>query len=263
MEKYMLSRIAPSGVIAKNLDSKIFNVKRSYLSNLSKVIELLEADEISVSEVHSSAKETAIKLYPLMRMLSYVPNYAKIKIFRQIMIIVSKERSLLNSKLSIDDNGREINSLVSMYFTPTVFMYMVSYSKYLGFNPILLTSAYFAPILEEVGKFVGQNDFMTNNLYMSYRNSFSKLFLDLYVGWYKYNISDLSLSIKIMYHTYIKLFKDREILSISKIDQYAQDNTFIKDITIAYLSILFPGFIPETLDHIFKLGTIFENFIDE
>ena len=262
MEKFMLSRIAPSGVIAKNLDSKIFNVKRSYLSNLSKVIELLEADEISVDIIHSSAQETAIKLYPLMRMLSYIPNSSKIKIFRQIMIIVSKERSLLNSKLFIpDDSGREINSLVSMYFTPTVFMYTINYSKYLGFNPILLTSAYFAPILEEVGKFVGQNNFMMNNLYMSYRNSFSKLFLDLYVGWYKYNISDLSLSIKMLYNTYVKLFKDKEILSVSRIDQYAQDDNFIKDITIAYLSILFPGFIPETTEHIFKLGTIFEKFI--
>ena len=60
MEKYMLSRIAPSGVIAKNLDSKIFNVKRSYLSNLSKVIEYDDNTDLS-GELACAAGNCEIK----------------------------------------------------------------------------------------------------------------------------------------------------------------------------------------------------------
>ena len=253
----MVPKITISGSLSKNLGSRIFSVKKSYLLNLSKTVELLESNELSISEIHHSAKETASKLYPLMRMLFYSDEQNKIKIFRQMMIIVSKERSSLNSRLSVGVERRDLDSLISMYFTPVVFMYTIEFSKYINFHPTILVSAYFAPILEEVGKFV-DNNFATNNFYMNYRNNLKMLFLDLYIGWYKYRISNLELSIKILYNTYIKLLNDPEILTISRMDQYSQDENFIKNITLTYLSILFSGFIPETLDQIFKLGSIFE-----
>lgn len=262
MNNLTVSKLTISGTLAENMESKIFILKKSYLFNLTKILDSLENNDISVYEIHAIAKDTAHKLYPLIRMLFNLDNSNRIKIFRQIMIIVSKERLGINSKLNIDPERRDLDTLISMYFSTVVFMYSIEYSKYMTFHPITLTALFFAPILEEVGKFVDSN-FFINNFYLGFRSNLKMLFLDLYIGWYKYRIMNLEPSIKILYKTYMKLLNKENILSIAKVDQFLQDSGFIQNTIFIFISILLSGFIPETLEQIFKLGNIFEKLYTE
>lgn len=258
MNKLFAAKSNASDIIANNLKTKIFHTRSSYGENLSKIITFLEENELSISEIHKSAKDTALQLYSPLRSIFIVDDYNKSRYIRQIIIIVAKERERLNNRLNISLTNKDLCSMISMYFASITFMYAIEFSKYLDFHPSTLVAIFFAPIIEEVGNFL-HKDFAHNNFYMSYRYNLRLLFLDLYTGMYKYNISDIAPAMKILYNTYNKLLKNIHTQGVLKISSLDTESNH--DISITYLVILLAGFIPEIENKIFKISDIFESLL--
>lgn len=256
----MEKTLSISGALASNFKNRIVNLKQSYLNNISQISEFLDQNDISTSYIHSICKETAHEIYPYIRNMFGIKDSDKSKYYRQIMIKVSKARFKISENLYISDNVRDINAMISMYFASVTFMYAIEFAKYTGFKPVHFTSIYFAPIIEEVGKFVTTN-FTESNFYMGYRINFRLFFVDLYLGRYKFRVSDLENLLKILFNTYRKLFSYEDVQGISKMGTYLQYPETIELSNLVYLSILLAGFIPETEDLIFKITSVFDEIM--